>query len=261
VSRLVSAILGLLLSGCAAIQTTPSDEERRALTPTGKLRVGFLSTSPVHVIKDPISGELKGVAVEIGNELARRLAVPYEWVGYPSASAIEASAQAGQWDVAVFAVTPARLELMDFSPPMMEVEVGYLVPARSPLSALSDVDKPGVRIAVQEKTVADTHLSASLRSATLVRAPAGTDPVDLVASEQADALANLKPFLLRASGKLPGSRVLDGQIFADQIAIAVPKGRGVSMAYVRRFVEEAKSSGFVKDSIDRAGLRAVVVAP
>jgi polar amino acid transport system substrate-binding protein len=215
----------------------------------------------VHVTKDPISGELKGVAVEIGKELAHRLAVPYEGVGYPSASAIEASAQSGQWDVVVFAVTPARSELMEFSPPMMEVEVGYLVPARSPLSALSDVDKPGVRIAVQEKTVADTHLSASLRSATLVRAPAGTDPVDLVASGKADALANLKPFLLRASGKLPGSRMLDGQIFADQIAIAVPKGRSVSMAYVRRFVEEAKSSGFVKDSIDRAGLRAVVVAP
>ena len=94
-----------------------------------------------------------------------------------------------------------------------------------------------------------------------MRAPAGTDPVDLVASGKADALANLKPFLLRASGKLPGSRMLDGQIFADQIAIAVPKGRSVSMAYVRRFVEEVKSSGFVKDSIDRAGLRAVVVAP
>jgi polar amino acid transport system substrate-binding protein len=135
------------------------------------------------------------------------------------------------------------------------------VPQGSSLSTLSDVDKPGVRIAVQEKAIADTHLSVSLKSATLVRAPAGTDPADLVASGRADTVANLKPFLLRASGKLPGSRVLDGQLFADQIAIAVPKGQSVGMGYISRFVEEVKSSGFVKNSIDRAGLRAVVVAP
>jgi polar amino acid transport system substrate-binding protein len=55
--------------------------------------------------------------------------------------------------------------------------------------------------------------------------------------------------------------VLDGKIFSDQIAIAVPTGRNASMAYVRRFVEDVKSSGFVKDSVERAGLRAVVVAP
>ena len=94
-----------------------------------------------------------------------------------------------------------------------------------------------------------------------MRVPSPTDPVDLVAAGKADAYAHLKPFLFRSSGKVPGSRVLEGYIFFDRIAIAVPKGRSVSMAYVRRFVEDVKATGLVKDAIDRAGLRAVVVAP
>jgi polar amino acid transport system substrate-binding protein len=258
---LTSSVFGVLLAGYAAAQTTPSQEERQALTPTGKLRVCFLSSSPVHVTRDQVSGESRGVAIDIGNELARRLGAPSEWVGYRTPTEIESSAQSDQWDVCVFAVTPARSKLMDFSPPLMEVEVGYLVPAGSSLASLSDVDQPGIRIAVQAKTVTDTHLSTSVKSASLLRVPSPTDPIDLVASGNADAFAHLKPFLALSSGRLPGSRILDGKIFSDQIAIAVPKRRSAGLDYVRVFVADAKSSGFIKSSIERAGLRAVAVAP
>lgn len=252
---------GLLLVGCASINTAPTAEERQALTPMGKLRVGFLLNNPNHATRDPVTGEQRGVSIDVGKELARRLGVAFEGVGYSSIPALEASAQSGQWDILVFGANPARAKLMDFSPAFMEVEVGYLVPARSSISALSDVDKPGIRIAVQEKGAVDAHLSASLKSAVLLRAPIGTDPAELVRSGKADTFASLKPFLFRASEKMPDSRVLEGRIFAERIAIAVPKGRDVNMAYVRKFVEDVKSSGFVKDSIGRAGLRGVVVAP
>jgi polar amino acid transport system substrate-binding protein len=192
---LISTALGLLFAGHAAAQTVLSQEQRQALIPTGKLRVCFLSSSPVHVARDQISGEQKGVAIDIGKELARRLDAPYEWVGYRTPTEIKSSAQSDQWDVCVFAVTPARSKLMDFSPPLIEVEVGYLVPAGSSIATLSDVDKPGIRIAVQAKTVTDTHLSASLKNASLLRVPSPTDPIDLVASGNADAFGHLKPFL------------------------------------------------------------------
>jgi len=256
---LLSAIFGLLLVGSAAAQTAPTQEERQALAPTGKLRIGFVSTSPVHVTQ--VSGEQRGVAIDVGKELARRLGVPYEWVGYSSVKQIVLSAQTDQWDVIFFAATPARAKLMDFSPPLVEVEIGYLVPAGSSLYTLADVDKPGIRIAVLVPSVVDEHLSASLKSATLLRVPSPADPADLVASGKADAFAHLKPFLFRSLAKVPGLRVLDGHIFFDRISIAVPKDRSISMAYVRRFVEDVKASGLVKDAIDRAGLRAVVVAP
>jgi hypothetical protein len=43
-----------------------------------------------------------------------------------------------------------------------------------------------------------------------------------------------------------------------QIAIAIPKGREAAMEYLRRFVEEAQSSGLLSEAAERAGLRGVL---
>ena len=81
---LVVAAFALFLSGCASVQDAPTSEQRSALAPTGKLRVGFLSTTPIHATKDAASGEFKGPAVDLGKEMARRIGVPFEPVPYAS---------------------------------------------------------------------------------------------------------------------------------------------------------------------------------
>ncbi len=259
VQCVVTAILAIVFGGCAINQITPTPQERQALAPTGKLRVGLLSTNPVHVTRDPASGEFKGVAIDLGKELARRLGVPFEVVGYPTIPAFMKSVGSAQWDIAVFGFSPERAKVMDFSLPYMEVETGYLVPKGSSISALPDLDKTGVRIAVQEKGVADVRLSAALRNAVLVRASNFAGAFDLLRAGSADALAGVKPFLSDTSKKLPGSRILDGRISAESIGFAVAKGR--DLTYIRKFVESAKTEGIVKAAIERAGLIGVVVAP
>ena len=63
-------------------------------------------------------------------------------------------------------------------------------------------------------------------------------------------------------GLVPQTRLLDGRILVEPIAMAAPKGRDpAAVAALSRFVEEAKSSGQVKEAIERAGLRGVLVAP
>src|SRR5688572_10480594 len=84
----LTAILVFLFGGCAGIQPSPTPETRAALAPIGKLRVGFLATTPLHAIKDAASGELKGPAVDLGREMARRLGIPFEPVAYQSFPAV-----------------------------------------------------------------------------------------------------------------------------------------------------------------------------
>ena len=60
---LTTATLALVLSGCAGSNTAPTPEARQALAPTGKLRVGLELGSPHKVIRDPVSGAMKGVGV------------------------------------------------------------------------------------------------------------------------------------------------------------------------------------------------------
>ena len=248
--------LGILLSGCTSIDTAPTTEEKLALAPTGKLRAAMVITNPVHVTKDPSSGELKGVAIDLGKEMARRLGVPFEVVGYSSATAIIGSANSGQWDI-VFIGVPVGEQ----SAPYVQIEMGYLVPKDSPISKISEIDGRGIRIAVQEKGGADTLLTPTIKEATLVRRPTIADAVEAVRSGNADAMAGIKTYLIPTSERLPGSRVLEGRFGVEQNSICVPKGHHVAAAYVRRFVDAAKSEGLVKAAIERAGIRGLDPAP
>lgn len=258
---LMTAILGLLLTGCAGIHTAPTPEARQALAPTGKLRVGLTLGNPVSVTRDSVSGEMKGVGFDLGKEFARRMGVPFEPVLYPSTGALLDGGKSGNWDVAFVGFNPARAKEWDFIAPYLEIEFGYLVPGGSAISTLTEVDRPGIRVAVAEKGQADFILSRTLKNAVVVRASSIAATLELLKSAKADVIGTNKPRLFEISDQLPGSRVLDGRFAAERVAMAIPKGRDAGLAYARKFIEDAKSEGLVKAAIERAGLRGAVVAP
>ena len=255
------AIFGLLLTGCAGIHTTPTPEARQALAPTGKFRVGLQLGSPHNVIRDSVSGEMKGVAFDLGRELARRMGVPFEPVLYPSVGALLDAGKTGAWDVAFVGFSAERAKDWDFTALHLELEFGYLVPPGSPISTMADVDRPETRVAVQEKSQPEAFLSRTLKNAAVVRAPSLAGTLDMLKSGKADVIFSIKPSLFEASNQLPGSRVLDGRAGVDPHAMAIPKGRDVGVAYARKFIEDAKSEGLVQAAIERAGIRGAVVAP
>ena len=257
---LMTAVLGLLLTGCAGISPAPTAEARQALAPTGKLRVALLLGSPTHTIKDAASGELKGVGHDLGKELARRMGVPFEPVLYPSPGAIMDSGKAGHWDVTFIGFTPARAKDLDFTATHLEVEFGYLVPAGSSLSTMADVDRPGVRVALQERSGPEAFFTPLLKNVVLVRAPSNPATLDLLKTGKADVMASIKPILFELSNQLPGSRVLDGRPGIDPHAMGMPKGRDPGLPYARKFVENAKSEGLVKAAIERVGMRGALAS-
>jgi polar amino acid transport system substrate-binding protein len=258
---LMTATLGLLLAGCAGTSTAPTTEGRQALAPTGKLRVALQQGNPLNVIRDSTSGEMKGVGFDLGKELARRAGVPFEPVLYPSVGALLESGKSGAWDVAYVGFSPERAKDWDFSALHLEAEFGYLIPSGSSISTMADVDRAGVRVAVQEKSGPDAFFTRTLKSAAVVRAPSNPGALEAVKAGRADAMGSIKPILFELSNQLPGSRVLDGRPGTDPHAMAMPKGRDPGAAYGRQFIENAKSEGLVKAAIERAGLRGVVVAP
>ena len=256
-----AGVVGLFIGGCAGMQTGASSETKAAVAPTGKLRVAFLS-GPIYATKDPATGELKGVAVDLGKELARRVGVPFDPVVYPNPPALIGGAKSGDWDVALMGINAERAAAMDFSAPYMEVEQGYLVRAGVSIATASDVDKAGIRVGVLEKSGADLYLSSTLKNAVLVRVKSLAENYALLDTGKTDVIAASKTALFSEAEKQAGSRVLDGRILVEPIGMGVPKGRDTAAAaYVGKFVEEAKAEGLVKSAIERAGLRGVVVAP
>jgi len=258
---LSALIAAFVLAGCAGIESRPDAEARAALAPTGKLRVGLYTGNPLSVVQDAASGERKGVAFELGRELAKRLGVEFQPVIYPSVGAVLDASEAAQWDVAFFLVNPERVKGVDFTAPIVELELGYLVSAGSRVSSLAEMDRPGMRIAVADKGQADVLLSRSLRQATLVRAPGLAAVVQRVKAGQADAIAANKTILHELSAQIPGARILDGRFAVERVAMAIPKSAARGMPFAERFIAEAKAQGLIAAAAQRAGARGAVVAP
>lgn len=231
---------------------------RSELAPTGKLRVGINYGNPVLATRDP-SGELHGVAVDLARELARRVGVAVELVGYESAGKMFEAVKAGSWDAAFLAVDPGRAGEISFTAPYIEIEGTYLVPAGSPLRAIADVDRDGVRIAVSAKSAYDLFLSRTVKKAQLVRAPDPNASFELLVAGKADVVAGVRQPLVTNADKLPGSRVLDGRFMAIGQALGIPRGRAAGAKYLQEFIEDVKASGFVARAIERAGVRGVSV--
>ncbi len=257
----LASILALAIAGCADVGTRPPADVRQALAPTGKLRVGLQLATPHNVLKDPASGEMKGVAFELGKELARRIGVPFEPVLYPSVGALLEAGKSGAWDVAFVGFSPARAKEWDFTALHLEIEFGYLVPGGSSIATMAGVDQPGVRVAVQEKSGPDAFFSRLLKNAVMVRLPSNLGALETLKAGKADVMGSIKPVLFEMSNQLPGSRVLDDRAGVDPHAMVIPKGRGVALPYARQFIEDAKSEGLVKAAIEKSGMRGATVAP
>ena len=231
------------------------------LAPTGTLRAGINMANFLLVTGRTADGDPQGVAPDMASEIAARLGVPVAYVPYASPGPLADDATNNVWDIGLIGAEPARAEHIAFTPAYVEIEATYLVPAGSPLQTISDVDKKGVRIAVSARSAYDLYLSRHLEHAELVRVEGLNAALDLFVTENLDALAGLKPRLLSDVEKVPGSRILDGRFTAVQQAIGIPRGREAGAAFLRDFVEEAKSSGLVARLIARHSVRGLSVAP
>src|SRR5947207_6022092 len=229
----------LLLSSCATAPDVPP-VARSELAPTGKLRVGINVQNFLLVNKERTGGEYGGIAVDLGREFGRRLGVPVELVAFDTAGKLADAVKSGAWDVAFLGNEPARANEIAFSAAYLEIEAGYLVPAGSPIRTIEDVDREGVRVAVNAKSAYDLYLTRNLQRARLFRAPTVDASYELFVSDKLDALAGLKPRLVMDAEQLPGSRVLEGRFSAVQQAIGPPQGRPHGAESLRALAEERK---------------------
>jgi polar amino acid transport system substrate-binding protein len=229
------------------------------LAPTGTLRVGLNMSNFLLTATDAATGKPKGLAADLGHELGKRLGVPVELVPYPNPGALGDAAKSGAWDVGFLGAEPQRAKEIDFTAAYVEIEATYLVPAGSPIKTIAEVDRPGVRIAISDRSAYDLYLTRELKHAQLVR-ERGDAILQRFLSDKLDAMAGLRPGLMKDQAKAPGSRILDGNFTAVQQAAGTPKGRPAGAQYLKEFIEDVKASGLVAKTIEKHNVRGLNVA-
>lgn len=259
------AALALARFGAAqAAQATapPTQEIVASIAPRGRLLVSFNGANPVLATRDPKTGVVSGVTVDIGRELGRRLGTPVDLKVYDAAVELVPGLAKDHWDVALLAVDPSRAEQVAFTAPYMLIESTYLVRNDAPYQSVADLDRDGMRIAAVEGSAYDLALTRLLKHATLVRAPTTEAAVALYQNDAGmAALAGVRQMLNDTQKARPGYRVLPDSYTRIEMAAGMPHGHEAGFRYLAAFIESVKASGFVRASLDRNGQTGAIVAP
>src|SRR5215831_269218 len=234
------------------------------IAPTGSLRVAIAvgpAASTFWATRDPASGQARGVTVELAKAAAAKLRVPLKLVEYQNSGEIAAAAAKDAWDISFMPADAEREKFVDQGPSYVVYESTYLVRTGSDIKAITDVDRPGIRVGAIEGTATSRTVARSLKRASLTTFPKPEAAAELLGKGQLDALAMGTEALVDLAKGLPGTRVLDEPIQSTGVVVTVPKNRPATRDWAAQFVEDAKADGTVRGAFDSAGFTTVALAP
>jgi polar amino acid transport system substrate-binding protein len=250
---------GLLLSFVAALPLMAAD-----LAPTGTLRATFLQDNAVQGRVDPATGAITGPVADLVKELARRLNVPYTILPAPNARTVMDNLKANKADIGFLAYDAGRANEVDYTHSYLLMHSSYLVRADSPIKTSSDADRAGMRVGAVKGQSQQTFLSGNLKAAKVIvfgDTPPQAELEKLLVNGEIDAFGANRQRMVEAAALAPKLRVLADDFLVAGQAIVVEKGDPSRIADLNRFLDDVRTSGFVKASLERAKLSGVDPAP
>jgi polar amino acid transport system substrate-binding protein len=240
----------------------PTPDIVRAFAPTGRLRASINTGNPILALAEPVTGSAKGVSVDLAHGFAQRLGVPLELVVFDTAGKSVDAVTQEQADIGFFAIDPKRGQGIHFTAPYVLIEGCYAVRDDSPVTAMEQVDRAGMRVVVGKGSAYDLFLSRELKNASILHAPSSPAVVDFFLEHGADVAAGVRQQLEADARRLGGLRLLPGRFMVIQQAMGCPRSRGEAAARaLAEYVEDMKASGFVQEALRRHGITGAAVAP
>jgi len=251
----------LILSGCVPLNATSasiasvSPQTKNTLAPTGVLRVGVYLGSPTSLVRVGPSGESFGIALELGKALGQQLGVAVQVVEFPRVAEVIAAIKDERVDMTFTNATAARAKEIDFTAPLVQLELGILAPTNSSIKNFGDVDKQGVRLGVSQGSSSQSVLGQRLKQTMIVPVPSLEVAASKLQNNELDAFATNKGILFELNEKLSGFQVLQDRWGLENLAIAIPKGREDALPFLNVFAQKVRESGQLDLMAKRAGLR------
>jgi polar amino acid transport system substrate-binding protein len=237
--------------------SAPSASVVGDLAPQGVLRVSINLGNAVLAAGTPQNPG--GVTVDLARAIAARLGVEVDLVCVDAARKSVEALNTGLVDIGFLAIEPEREAELAFTAPYVLIEGVYVVPDASPIRSPGDVDAHGVRVGVKEGSAYDLFLTRLLATAEVVR---GDEGVEVFADDGLEVGAGIRQPATAWAAAHPGHRVLEPAFMQIRQAVATRRTHdAATIDFLHEVVEELKSSGFVAESLARAGRSDVSVAP
>jgi ABC-type amino acid transport substrate-binding protein len=254
------AVAGLCCLAAAASATSPHLDRIRA---TGQIRVCIWPEYYAISYRDPRTGVLSGIDIDLALALAADLKAHVTFVDSSFAKLVE-NIIGDRCDIAMHAVgvRPDRAAVMDFSEPYLVSGI-YAVSAKTNagIGAWADIDRPGHVVVVQKGTYMEPVMRGVLHAATLKVADDFQERQREVESGRADVLMTDYPYGQRMLALTTWARLLEPPqpLAPTPYAYAVAKGDPDWLARINTFVRAVKADGRLRRGAEKYGLTHILV--
>lgn len=255
-SLLTALILALVSAATLTAQTSP-------LAKDGTVRAAYLASNPAQAVKDPATGEVRGVVVDLARELERTRGIKVTLVGLPNPQGVIDAVRNGNAEIGFVAYNPERAGPVEFSKPYLLVNQTFIVKNDSPIRSIADIDRPGRKLGATRADSIALYLKRTMKQGQVVELDdSSRDTVHrLLDLGTVDAFGANRQRLTEMVKGSTGFRLLNDDLYGVEQTIIVGGGRREALDAANQFIDEVRRSGFLRSSVARSGVVGITVAP
>ena len=259
----IVATLALGFSECAAaaVKAYPADTTMAKIQKRGKIIVGVKYDFPLFGLKNPVTGDLEGMDIELAKGIAEDLtgsAKNIEFVEVNSGNR-EVFLQQNKVDIviATYPPNPAREKAVDFAGPYIMSPIGTMVnKGDNTIKKVSDLN--GKNICVTKGSGSEKYVPLNAPKAKLTVFSSMTQCMEGLMQKRVDGVTTTQSLLMGQMSQNPGKFQLiptelvntTGKVASDNDSIGLPKGDKALHDYLDAYLKKIFANGDWKKMYD-----------
>lgn len=242
----VVAALLFSMAAPSVVSAASNDSRLYEITKSGKLKVCQYPLYYSISHRNPKTGKIEGIDADLSKELAKDLGVELEIVESSFGTFI-ADLQANKCQIGMFGIgaTLKRAQAVAFSDPYLLTSIYAVVRKGGSVKTWTDIDKPGVRVAVTLGSYIEPFMKGYLKKATVntVQKPA-TREGELMAN-RAEVIMTDYPTAIKVTDLFDWAQTVapSETLRLTPYSYVVPHGDQIWLNYVNLFVSTIKLDG------------------
>ena len=223
----------------------------KKLVPTGVLRVGINMSNFLLINGKDSDGLPDGVSPDIGKRLARELKVECKLIQFKKPGLLADAVDENMWDVGNIACEKERSKTIDFTNPYVNIDANFMFRKKDNLKTNGDINLPGIKIAVLERSAYDLWLTENFKNVELIRVNTIEESHQLFREDKVNVLAGLKPKLIEEIKTNNDFQIINSPFTYIKQSIGIKKGNPEILDFLNKFITNLIKEGYVENLLKK----------
>jgi len=223
----------------------------KKLVPTGVLRVGINMSNFLLINGKDSDGLPDGVSPDIGKRLARELNVECKLIQFKKPGLLADAVDEDMWDIGNIACEKERSKTIDFTNPYVNIDANFMFRKKDNLKTNDDINLPGIKIAVLERSAYDLWLTENFKNVELIRVNTIEESHQLFREDKVNVLAGLKPKLIEEIKTNNDFQIINNPFTYIKQSIGIKKGNPETLDFLNKFITNLIKEGYVENLLKK----------